>query len=183
MPLDSHPCRRRTFDRAAPRGTGDVKAGGNYAADLLPLKIAKAEGFGTTLYLDAAEQKYVEEFSVRLSRGPASRSPGERASVSVLSPTHLRWRTARAASLRRSPTSSASQRTARTARRTRAPSFRRLRTRCSCSSQRTAGSTCSLGSSPSTRCALERGTRHRFFFTDTMPFHRYSPFGGSHAPS
>ena len=43
---------------------GDVKAGGNYAADLLPLKIAKAEGFGTTLYLDAAEQKYVEEFSV-----------------------------------------------------------------------------------------------------------------------
>ena len=54
----------RDFDRAAPRGTGDVKAGGNYAADLLPLKIAKAEGFGTTLYLDSAEQKYVEEFSV-----------------------------------------------------------------------------------------------------------------------
>jgi len=54
----------RDFDRAAPRGTGDVKAGGNYAADLLPLKIAKAEGFGTTLYLDAVEQKYVEEFSV-----------------------------------------------------------------------------------------------------------------------
>ena len=55
---------RREYDRAAPRGTGDVKAGGNYAADLLPLKIAKAEGFGTTLYLDCAEQKYVEEFSV-----------------------------------------------------------------------------------------------------------------------
>ena len=54
----------RDFDRAAPRGTGDVKAGGNYAADLLPLKIAKAGGFGTTLYLDAAEQKYIEEFSV-----------------------------------------------------------------------------------------------------------------------
>jgi len=54
----------RDYDRAAPRGTGDVKAGGNYAADLLPLKIAKEEGFGTTLYLDAAEQKYIEEFSV-----------------------------------------------------------------------------------------------------------------------
>lgn len=54
----------RDYDRAAPRGTGDVKAGGNYAADLLPLKIAKAEGYGTTLYLDAKEQKYVEEFSV-----------------------------------------------------------------------------------------------------------------------
>lgn len=26
------------FDRAAPMGTGNVKAGGNYAADLLPLK-------------------------------------------------------------------------------------------------------------------------------------------------
>jgi len=52
------------FDRAAPRGTGDVKAGGNYAADLLPLKIAKAEGYGTTLYLDAVSQKYIEEFSV-----------------------------------------------------------------------------------------------------------------------
>jgi len=52
------------YDRAAPRGTGDVKAGGNYAADLLPLKVAKEQGFGTTLYLDAAEQKYIEEFSV-----------------------------------------------------------------------------------------------------------------------
>ena len=52
------------FDRAAPHGTGDVKAGGNYAADLLPLKIAKEQGFGTTLYLDAVEKKYVEEFSV-----------------------------------------------------------------------------------------------------------------------
>ena len=52
------------FDRAAPQGTGDVKAGGNYAADLLPLKLAKAEGYGTTLYLDATSKKYVEEFSV-----------------------------------------------------------------------------------------------------------------------
>ncbi|KOO21931.1 branched-chain amino acid aminotransferase [Chrysochromulina tobinii] len=52
------------FDRAAPRGTGGVKAGGNYAADLLPLKLAKAGGFGTTLYLDAKENQYVEEFSV-----------------------------------------------------------------------------------------------------------------------
>jgi len=45
------------FDRAAPKGTGDVKAGGNYAADLLPLKMAKADGFGTTLYLDCKEHK------------------------------------------------------------------------------------------------------------------------------
>jgi len=52
------------FDRAAPKGTGAVKAGGNYAADLLPLKLAKEEGFGTTLYLDCVEHRYVEEFSV-----------------------------------------------------------------------------------------------------------------------
>jgi len=52
------------YDRAAPKGTGNVKAGGNYAADLMPLKLAKGAGFGTTLYLDAAERKYVEEFSV-----------------------------------------------------------------------------------------------------------------------
>jgi len=52
------------YDRAAPKGTGDVKAGGNYAADLLPLKTAKAQGYGTTLYLDSKEQRYVEEFSV-----------------------------------------------------------------------------------------------------------------------
>jgi len=54
----------KDFDRAAPQGTGAVKAGGNYAADLLPLKQAKAQGFGTTLYLDCVERKYVEEFSV-----------------------------------------------------------------------------------------------------------------------
>eukprot|EP01048_Picozoa_sp_COSAG05_P013663 COSAG05_NODE_1475_length_4782_cov_16.988682_3_plen_141_part_00 len=53
-----------THDRAAPRGTGNVKAGGNYAADLLPVHAAQAEGFGTTLYLDATEHRYIEEFSV-----------------------------------------------------------------------------------------------------------------------
>lgn len=47
----------KDFDRAAPKGTGAVKAGGNYAADLLPLKQAKADGFGTTLYLDCVENK------------------------------------------------------------------------------------------------------------------------------
>merc|ERR1719188_2923180 len=51
-------------DRAAPRGTGAVKAAGNYAADLEPVHSAKELGFGTTLYLDAKERRYVEEFSV-----------------------------------------------------------------------------------------------------------------------
>lgn len=52
------------FDRAAPKGTGHVKAGGNYAADLNPVHTAHKAGFNTTLYLDAKEKKYIEEFSV-----------------------------------------------------------------------------------------------------------------------
>jgi branched-chain amino acid aminotransferase len=51
-------------DRAAPKGTGCVKAAGNYAADLFPVHQAKGRGFDTTLYLDATDRKYIEEFSV-----------------------------------------------------------------------------------------------------------------------
>lgn len=53
-----------SHDRAAPQGTGAVKAAGNYAADLEPVHTAKEQGYGTTLYLDAKERKYIEEFSV-----------------------------------------------------------------------------------------------------------------------
>lgn len=51
-------------DRAAPRGTGSVKAAGNYAADMYGLEIAKSMGADTSLYLDSAHNRYVEEFSV-----------------------------------------------------------------------------------------------------------------------
>lgn len=51
-------------DRAAPMGTGAVKAAGNYAADLDPVHAAKDQGYGTTLYLDSTERRYIEEFSV-----------------------------------------------------------------------------------------------------------------------
>lgn len=51
-------------DRAAPKGTGWVKAAGNYAADLKPVHDAHKAGFNTTLYLDAKERRFVEEFSV-----------------------------------------------------------------------------------------------------------------------
>lgn len=51
------------FDRAAPRGVGNVKVAGNYAADLLPNMLSKAKGFPISLYLDAATQSCVEEFS------------------------------------------------------------------------------------------------------------------------
>lgn len=51
-------------DRAAPQGLGNVKAAGNYAADLAPVHGAHGEGYNTTLYLDAKHGQYVEEFSV-----------------------------------------------------------------------------------------------------------------------
>lgn len=49
------------YHRAAPGGTGAVKVLGNYAGSLLPGKIAKQAGYAETIYLDAKEDKYVEE--------------------------------------------------------------------------------------------------------------------------
>lgn len=51
------------YDRAAPLGCGDVKAAGNYAADLESMYKAKHSGFPISLYLDARERKYIEEFN------------------------------------------------------------------------------------------------------------------------
>lgn len=51
-------------DRAAPKGLGAVKAAGNYAADIAPVHQAHGEGYNTTLYLDAKDRKFIEEFSV-----------------------------------------------------------------------------------------------------------------------
>ena len=51
----------RIQDRAAPRGTGDVKVGGNYAASLMSGEKAHDEGYSNVMYLDAAEHKYIEE--------------------------------------------------------------------------------------------------------------------------
>jgi len=50
------------YDRAAPRGVGHVKCAGNYAADLLPNTLAKRAGYPINLYVDAADQRSVEEF-------------------------------------------------------------------------------------------------------------------------
>ncbi|MDD5540403.1 MAG: branched-chain amino acid aminotransferase [Candidatus Marinimicrobia bacterium] len=49
------------YDRAARHGIGPAKAGGNYSASLLPLKIARDEGFNEIVYLDPVEHKYFEE--------------------------------------------------------------------------------------------------------------------------
>jgi branched-chain amino acid aminotransferase len=51
----------RDFDRAAPMGTGNIKVGGNYAASLISLEKAHDLGYGTVLYLDSKERKYIDE--------------------------------------------------------------------------------------------------------------------------
>ncbi len=49
------------FDRAAPHGTGHIKAGLNYAMSLHAIVTAHAEGFDENMYLDAGSRTKVEE--------------------------------------------------------------------------------------------------------------------------
>lgn len=49
------------FDRAAPHGTGHIKAGLNYAMSLYPIVDAHQKGFEENMYLDASTRTYVEE--------------------------------------------------------------------------------------------------------------------------
>lgn len=49
------------FDRAAPNGTGHIKAGLNYAMSLHAIVTAHEEGFSENMYLDAATRTKVEE--------------------------------------------------------------------------------------------------------------------------
>lgn len=49
------------FDRAAPRGTGHVKAGLNYAMSLHPIVDAHNQGYNENMYLDSATRSKVEE--------------------------------------------------------------------------------------------------------------------------
>lgn len=50
------------YDRAAPRGVGHVKAGGNYAAGMRGDLAGKEKGYPVCLYLDSVEHKYIDEF-------------------------------------------------------------------------------------------------------------------------
>ncbi|MBQ7207957.1 MAG: branched-chain amino acid aminotransferase [Lentisphaeria bacterium] len=52
----------RDFDRAAPHGTGHIKAAGNYAASLISSKKAKEQGCPVALFLDPASHTYIDEF-------------------------------------------------------------------------------------------------------------------------
>lgn len=49
------------FHRAAPGGSGGVKAIGNYAPGMMPSKMAKAQGYAEVIYLDARTSTYIEE--------------------------------------------------------------------------------------------------------------------------
>ena len=49
------------FDRAAPNGTGHIKAGLNYAMSLHAIVDAHNQGFDENMYLDPASRTYVEE--------------------------------------------------------------------------------------------------------------------------
>ncbi|MFD2759343.1 branched-chain amino acid aminotransferase [Gulosibacter faecalis] len=51
----------RELSRAGRGGTGAAKCGGNYAASLLPQQTAYENGCEQVLFLDASEQKYLEE--------------------------------------------------------------------------------------------------------------------------
>ena len=48
-------------DRAAPHGTGDIKAGLNYAMSLYNIVDAHNKGFDENMYLDPATRTYIEE--------------------------------------------------------------------------------------------------------------------------
>ena len=49
------------YDRAAPHGTGNIKAGLNYAMSLRPTMEAHRGGYAENLYLDSESRTYVEE--------------------------------------------------------------------------------------------------------------------------
>lgn len=49
------------YDRAAPRGTGNIKAGLNYAMSLQAITQAHERGYAENLYLDSQTRSYVEE--------------------------------------------------------------------------------------------------------------------------
>ncbi len=49
------------YHRAAPYGTGSIKVGGNYAASLKALHRGKEEGFASVIFLNPANENYIDE--------------------------------------------------------------------------------------------------------------------------
>jgi branched-chain amino acid aminotransferase len=71
------------FDRAAPRGVGAYKVGGNYAPVWRHAAKAMAMGYQITLHLDSERREFVEEFATsgflgwRRSGGDGAGGEGE----------------------------------------------------------------------------------------------------------
>lgn len=80
-PLDA--CVLEDFDRAAPRGTGSAKVGGNYAPVIRWTDKARSEGFAVTLHLDAETRTMIDEFS---TSGFLGIKKGDDGSVTVVVP-------------------------------------------------------------------------------------------------
>ncbi len=72
------------LDRAAPHGTGHVKAGGNYACSFTPGCQAREAGFAEALYLDPAEHRFIEEIGAANFLGLKGRSLITPDSTSIL---------------------------------------------------------------------------------------------------
>lgn len=64
------------YDRAAPRGTGGVKLGGNYAPVIRWSAKAKREGFGILLHLDSGTRAAIDEFSTAAFMGIIEQAGG-----------------------------------------------------------------------------------------------------------
>ena len=58
------------LDRAAPHGTGHIKAGLNYAMSLKPIMDAHREGFAENMYLDPRTRTKVEETLITIGLAP-----------------------------------------------------------------------------------------------------------------
>ncbi|MDE6811208.1 MAG: branched-chain amino acid aminotransferase [Muribaculaceae bacterium] len=54
-------CMSREYDRVAPKGTGSIKIGGNYAASLNAGQMAHKMGYGNMLYFDPKDKTYIDE--------------------------------------------------------------------------------------------------------------------------
>lgn len=82
----AHPVRALVlddFDRAAPRGTGSAKIGGNYAPVLRWSEKASKDGYGITLHLDSATRSEVDEFS---TSGFIGALQGEDGKITLVAP-------------------------------------------------------------------------------------------------
>jgi branched-chain amino acid aminotransferase len=74
------------FDRAATRGVGGGKVGGNYAPVMRWSEKAKSEGYPITLHLDSQTQTEIEEFSTSGFVGIHRTGEGENAETTIVVP-------------------------------------------------------------------------------------------------